>query len=248
VTKFLHRVFSSVRQQGLGGTLAKIAGTLPEKLFDAKYSTDTCTRSNLNTLTIASENRAHGTRYEPTRVLSLQKLLPTIRRMAPADSVLVDLGCGKGRVLLLAARAGFPKVRGLEFASELCDVARRNCSTFKAKTGVTATFDVIHADVTKYAIQTEENVFFLFNPFDVVIFEQVLLAVLDSWRMSPRRILMVICLPTADYRKAIELKPELVFLKTIRCWGYDFYLYEAREFPTAQFGNSRSTSQCGGWR
>ncbi len=229
----LRRISSSLRQQGFAGTAAKMAGTLPEKIFDWRYGTDTCAISNLSGLTIASENREHGTRYEPTRVLSLQKLLPTIRQITPGDSVLVDLGCGKGRVLLLAAGAGFRTVRGLEFASELCEIARRNCETFKAKTKIPANFEIIHADVTTYPYRAEENVFFLFNPFDAVIFERVLSAIVHSWRKSRRQVFVVICLPTQQYRDAIAARPELALMRKVRCWGYDFWIYGSCEGGTS---------------
>ena len=222
----VQQVVYSLRSVGITGTLAKAAGTLFEKSFDRKYGTDTCSRSNLSTLTITGESRAHATaRYEPTRVLSLRKLLPIIRKMAPPESVLLDLGCGKGRVVLLAAEAGFDRARGVEFAAELCEVARRNCSCFKAHTGSHTEFEISHSDVALYSIRAEENVFFLFNPFDALLFDQVLSKIIASWRNAPRDILIVILLPTVEYCEAIRRRAEITFVRGVRSWGYDFCVY-----------------------
>ncbi len=126
------RILASLRQQGLVGTMLKVVGIGVERWFDVRYGTDTCTRSQLDDLTIDSANKDKGMRYEPTRVMPLIRLFPALRKMMPANSVLVDLGCGKGRVLLLASHWGFREVRGVEFAQELCEIAKKNIATYSS--------------------------------------------------------------------------------------------------------------------
>lgn len=222
------RALKSVRQQGLGASLVKLAGPLVDRSFDRKYGTETCAISQLDRFTIESQNKARGARYEPSRVLPMRKMLPVIRQMAPADSVLLDFGCGKGRVLLLAAEQGFRTVRGIEFAEELCVIARQNIAAFKAQTASPAEIQVIKGDVTHYAIQPEEKVFFLFNPFDQVIFGKVLENIAVSLNSHPRKLLIVICLPSEEYRRTIEQRPEFTRTREFRFWGCDFSVYASR--------------------
>ena len=47
----------------------------------------------------------------------------------------MDLGCGKGRVLMLAVEYGFARVTGVDYSASLCEIARRNLDVLRARTG-----------------------------------------------------------------------------------------------------------------
>ncbi len=86
------------------------------------------------------------------------------------DDVLVDIGCGKGRVLCAAARRRLRSVVGVEFDAELAEQARRNATSMRMRrtpisvhTGDAAEFDY-----------RDGTVFCLFNPFGVQTLEVVL--------------------------------------------------------------------------
>jgi len=87
-------------------------------------------RGVMRTVTIAV-NRRHAVSYQPTKARPFQDLL---RRLdLPAGGTFVDVGSGKGRVLLLAARHPFKRVVGIEFSPSLCEQARRNIEIFRAQ-------------------------------------------------------------------------------------------------------------------
>ena len=161
--------------------------------FDIRYGTDTRSWLELNGLTIESDNlkRAGLGRYEPTRVLYLRKLFHNIKSMIPTHGAFVDLGCGKGRVLLIASEFGFAKVRGVEFAHELCEIALKNCAVYRDKTELGTEFRIIESDAAGYAINNDENVFFMYNPFDDVVMNKVLDNIAASLEMQPRRIWII---------------------------------------------------------
>jgi predicted RNA methylase len=138
-------------------------------LYDLNYGTDTITQRELDYLTIESENKERGVRYQPTRVMLLRKLFEKIRPIIPADPVLVDFGCGKGRVLLVASEFGFKEARGIEFSPELCKIARDNCAIYRKRTGTSTDFQIIEADVTNYRINSNENIFFMFKGNDLTL-------------------------------------------------------------------------------
>jgi len=140
-------------------TTARRAGVA----FDLRHGTNTTLWVNLNRLNIQSENAARGVDYQPTQVIPLRRLFKELE--IPRDKVFVDLGCGKGRVLLVAAEAGFRDLRGVEFSSELCEVATANCARYSEKTGSQAVFRIVHSDVVDYPMK-DADIFFLFNPFD----------------------------------------------------------------------------------
>jgi SAM-dependent methyltransferase len=223
----LSRLLKSVRQAGLGGTFAKLLCPYFDRKFDRDHGTETCAIRERNTLDIQSENKDFAARYEPSRVLPLRRMLPLIRRQLPEGSVLLDFGCGKGRVLLLAAEHGFP-ARGVEFSGELCGVAERNVRAFNARTGNTKEISVIPGDVTQYAVRPDEQVFFLFHPFAPPVFERVLDNLASSLSAHPRKMLIVVYLPSAEYHQAITARPEFELASRHRFWGCNFSVYATR--------------------
>jgi SAM-dependent methyltransferase len=71
----------------------------------------------------------------------------------------VDLGCGRGRALILAHEAGFPKIIGVDFSAPLCRTARKNLK----KLGIAS--NIVHSDVRTFLLPPERCVVFLYNPF-----------------------------------------------------------------------------------
>jgi SAM-dependent methyltransferase len=144
---------------------------LQERWFDLRYGTDTTTVSGLESLTIDGPNVADAVRYEPMRLRSFRRLLDALR--PPTSGVFIDIGCGKGRQLLLAAEYGFKRLRGVEFAKELCCIARDNAIRHRRRTGIDSQIDVVHADATQYQIRDDENVFLVNNPFGAGLMEKL---------------------------------------------------------------------------
>ena len=218
-----HRIRYSARNQGLRVTILKIYTLLVDRLFDFRYGLDTCSLSELDELTILSNNKERGVSYQPSRVIPLKKLFNKIKPHIPDNSVLVDFGCGKGRVLLIAKSFGFSEVRGIEFASELCTIARKNCSVFETNTGSNTPCRIIEADVTNYAINPEENVFFLFNPFDEEVLQKVVSGISNSLKARHRKVLIIYHFP--KFINVFDRSMDYVRLQDFDFWGYKFTVY-----------------------
>ncbi|PKO95946.1 MAG: hypothetical protein CVU14_11285 [Bacteroidetes bacterium HGW-Bacteroidetes-9] len=218
-----HRIKYALRNEGLRVTLLKIYTLLNDRLFDIRYGLDTCNLTELEELTITSENKDRGVSYQPSRVIPLKKLFSEIRPYMPADSVFVDFGCGKGRVLLIAKTFGFSEVRGIEFASELCEIARKNCSVFETNTGLNTPCRIIEADVTTYSINPDENVFFLFNPFDEEVLQKVISGISNSLKFRHRKVLIIYHFP--KFINVFDRSMEYERLQDFDFWGYKFTVY-----------------------
>jgi SAM-dependent methyltransferase len=127
--------------------------------FDVKYGTDTSGLVPLWNLTIASPNVRYGVRYEATtehELVSAIEFLPD----DPRELTFIDLGCGKGRTLLVASALGFKEVIGVEFALDLAEIARTNVQ----KRGVGNAI-VLHADAADFRFPQTDIVVYLYNPF-----------------------------------------------------------------------------------
>ncbi len=84
------------------------------------------------------------------------------------DFTFIDLGAGKGRVLLVASRFPFKRLIGVEFARELVETARRNIERFGCRA------EVVHADAADYRFPSENLVVYLYNPFGPEVLRPVL--------------------------------------------------------------------------
>lgn len=204
----------------------KLYTLIIDPLFDIKYGVDTYRWAQLAELMIDSDNKERGVLYQPSKVIPLKKMFNAIKLLIPADGILVDFGCGKGRVLLVASEFGFREVRGLEFAHELCEIARKNCAIFKAKKGFSTEYRIINCDVTNYAIAIDENVFYLYNPFDETILRKVLSNIAASLQIKHRKILIIYCNPLYTY--IIEQWNNFVRLQEFNFWGNKFIVYSNR--------------------
>jgi len=139
----------------------------------------------LRRLTIENANIARSSPYEAVNYYMLEKLLKTFRTLSP-DTSIIDLGCGKGRVMVVAAHLGFKKITGIEFAKELCDEAVLNMT--KAQTHIhDFKWEVIHDNVLDYSIKPDDAVFFMFNPFVESTLNQFLDSLEHSCKQYPRK-------------------------------------------------------------
>lgn len=222
----LGRISQSLHQDGLSATFAKLYGLGVDYWFDFRHGTDTCSWSELDRLSIPSENKAAGNRYQPVRIVPLRKLLANAVSQ-PANTVLVDFGSGKGRVLLVAAEWGVRELRGVEFSPELCRIARSNCDRFKAQTGIAATFQIMECDAVRYIVQPDENLFFFYNPFDDTVLSRVLDNIAGSLHSHPRKILIVYYNPV--WNDVVTARPGLKVVRELRLWGSQFNLIENRD-------------------
>src|SRR6185503_13873283 len=92
----------------------------------------------------------------------------------------IDLGSGKGRVLLMAAPYGFKKIMGVEFIPEWHRIAEQNIRKFTAQYGTASAIESFCMDAREFQFPAEPLVVYLFNPFP----EPVFAAVMDNLRRS----------------------------------------------------------------
>jgi predicted RNA methylase len=183
------RAINSLKNKGLKRSIQSLLSILEDYWFDLKYGVDTRHWVELDDLEIKTKNKEKGRRYQPTRVRDFNKLMNTLT--FPSNSVFVDLGSGKGRVILMATKYGFKRVVGVEFSHNLCEIARKNLLLFRKKSRLDVDVDIIKSDVVDYEIKGDENVFFLFSPFGEFVTAEVLKNISVSLEKKPRRVWLI---------------------------------------------------------
>lgn len=203
--------------------MIKLGSRAADYIFDIRYGIETHKWVQLDNLTIESVNKESGYCYQPTRVRPLRELFQAIMPLVPAEGALVDFGCGKGRVLIVASEFGFKEVIGVDFSKELCEIARSNCAVYKVRTKSLTEFHIIEADVADYAINPDDVVIFMFNPFNERVMASVLINICTSLERSPRKILLIYHNP--EYDQVFGLCDDFVKVDDLSFWGYKFSVY-----------------------
>ena len=178
-----------LQKYGVRGTIQVLAGTVADLGFDLRYGTDTKRRVDLADMDIRGPSAELAVHYEATRPREFHKLMS--RLGLPPGGVFVDIGSGKGRVLLMASDYGFHRVLGVELSAALCEIARSNVLTYRRRRPLSAPTEVLTSDALEYGFRDDETVLFLYNPFDASIVDAVADRIRESIRRRPRQVWII---------------------------------------------------------
>ena len=218
----IYLFLGSMKKRGILNTLFIVLSYMVDYASDVINGTDTLSFVNVEDMGVEEALQKHAKMYQPTFGYPLRRVLTTLE--IPAGKVFLDLGCGKGKALLVASEFNFKEVRGVEISALLCEIAKRNCSIYCNEGKVQAIFSIIHSDMAKYRIKDDEDVFFLFNPFDDFILKHVLYNIVSSLQKQKRKIWIIY--RNAIHRETIDqiLRPSSI--TELMFWGFDFVVFE----------------------
>ena len=148
--------------------------------------------------------------YEPTPYTVLERLAES--EYITRDNILVDYGCGKGRVdFYFSAQVGCQTI-GVDFDERMIRKALENKRSFAGKRK--PEFLCISAE--NYEI-TDADCFYFFNPFSREILCSVLGKIIDSYYSNPRSMTLFFYYPDEEYVAYLMTKNELMFVDEIDC-------------------------------
>lgn len=159
----------------------------------------------------AASEDAHRLPYEPTPYAVLEKLAADGR--IGRDNLLVDMGCGKGRVSLFLSRVTGCRSVGLDFNPAFIAEAEENLASVKGS--VRVSFAV--GDAERYEPPADADRFYFFNPFSAEILRSALARIAGSWYGAPRRILLFFYYPSDDYLRILFDDDALIPAGEIDC-------------------------------
>jgi len=105
--------------------------------------------------------------YQPTEPALFHEMLASLASSAKIDFrefTFIDVGSGKGRVLLMAADYLFRRIVGIELLPELHRVAKENIEKYKSDSQQCFAIDCLPADASEFTFAPEPTVLYLFNP------------------------------------------------------------------------------------
>ena len=149
--------------------------------------------------------------YEPTPYSVLERLAGSglIRK----DDVVLDYGCGKGRVDFFLAHQLGAKTIGIEYDERIYRSALENQMTIASK----AKADFVLTRAETYEVPQEVKHCYFFNPFSVEILHKVMNKITDSYYASPREMFLFFYYPSDEYISYLMTVDELEFYDEIEC-------------------------------
>ncbi|MDR3764319.1 MAG: class I SAM-dependent methyltransferase [Acidobacteriota bacterium] len=132
--------------------------------------------------------------YQPTVEGEFDEIMRALPDIDCKAFTFIDLGSGKGRALLLAARYPFARVVGVEVQPHLESIARANLEKIRGGMRCAVT-ESICADAREYEFPAGGILLYLFNPFPDYVLATVLDKLRESARRSPRPVLVVYSAP-----------------------------------------------------
>jgi predicted RNA methylase len=109
-----------------------------------------------------------------------------MRKLEPSETdALLDMGCGAGRAICVAAQYPFSRVIGIEIDQRLCALAERNARRLRR---YAVRPEIVCTDAAEYRVPDDITVVFFYNPFWGEVFKTALTRVLESFDRAPRRL------------------------------------------------------------
>lgn len=149
--------------------------------------------------------------YEPTPYCVLERLGNS--EWIGKSNVLLDYGCGKGRVDFFLSYQTRCRSIGIEYNERIFAMAEENRKN--AVSGRKTDFQL--EDATVYQVPENVDRCYFFNPFSVEILEKVIARITESYYENPREILLFFYYPSDEYIAWLMSQEQLLFSDEIDC-------------------------------
>ena len=149
--------------------------------------------------------------YEPTPYCVLERLAAS--ELISSEDVVLDYGCGKGRVDFFLSYRTKAQTIGIEYDTRIYQDALDNQKTAlsRAKTSFVLT------NAESYEVPAQVNRCYFFNPFSVEILHKVMARILESYYEDPRELFLFFYYPADEYVACLMTVDELEFYDEIEC-------------------------------
>ena len=149
--------------------------------------------------------------YEPTPYTVLERLVNS--GLIREGDVVLDYGCGKGRVDFFLSHQTKADTIGVEYDERIYRSAMENRQT--AALHLKTDFALARAEA--YEVPQAVNRCHFFNPFSLGILRKVMARILESYYENPREVLLFFYYPSEEYLSYLMMVNELEYYDEIPC-------------------------------
>ena len=172
-------------------------GDVTPHAFDVRYGVETTKRVHLSDLEIESPNWAYAEGYWPTPPEVFEEALSGLD-IAFEDYTFIDLGSGKGRVLLMASDYPFRQIIGVEFSKELQQVSEANIARYQSAMQKCKDVQSVCMDFTSFEFPGGPLFVFLYNPSSQAITYQLAENLAGAMKAQARPLWVLYVTPMYD--------------------------------------------------
>jgi SAM-dependent methyltransferase len=169
--------------------LQSAAGLWVSARFDRRAGVDTGGQISVDELDVPYEARGGAFGFGSVPVRSLRAALRRLE-VGGLDWTFIDLGCGKGRALLIAAEFEFSRLIGVEHSPTLAIVAQKNVEAAQHRFPGRC-LEVRHADAASFDRPDAPCVVFFYTPFEVTLLRSVLQRFETAQLRTPRPMILL---------------------------------------------------------
>jgi SAM-dependent methyltransferase len=158
--------------------------------FDRVFATDTGGIQDIVDRDVVGDNAKYGLSHIASDPADFDAMIGSLR-LPLSSYTFVDLGSGKGRAVILAARYAFAKVIGVEFVREFVETAHLNVAAARSQYLLHSEIELVLQDATAFDFPSGPVLLYLFNPFDSYVLKKVAQNALRSWLRVKRPFVVV---------------------------------------------------------
>jgi 16S rRNA G966 N2-methylase RsmD len=159
-----------------------------EIIGEKTYGINTTGADNLKSLEKKGIDISSATIYMPVSYDVLKQFFDEVK--LEKFNHLLDIGCGKGRAMCVAASNGIKKISGVELSKDLFIAAKENIAITK-QNHTSTTFEIYNNDAFYFEIEDDVDCIFMFNPFDETIMSAVMENIETSLENNPRKMTII---------------------------------------------------------
>jgi SAM-dependent methyltransferase len=191
----------SLAQRGLRGTLRfalERARRQPNQTgevkpqvhpFDARYGVETGGLIGGGELRSGHRNDVFNTAYygmAPSRFQRVMEYWIADQTHPGLENYsFVDLGCGKGRAVMMASEFDFREVVGVELHPPLAGIAETNVAVWTAAGRAVCPVRIVCGDATEFVFPEGPCLLYLFNPFAAPVMKRLIERIEEDFRGRP---------------------------------------------------------------
>ena len=184
--------FKALKELGLKTFTLILVGKIYNRAFDFTYGLDT--KPHLDQIKAMKQglkiNETYGSsKYSDSSLLALRKLFSSLN-LKPENTFL-DIGCGKGIVLIAALEQNLKKIKGFDHSQYLCNIASNNCSAYQRKLDKIITLEINCLSGDGYEFEDDEDILYFYNPFSEKTTENFITSIEESLARNRRDILII---------------------------------------------------------
>lgn len=163
--------------------------------FDQIHEVDTSGLLPSGHLATGHRNDEHITAYYAVAPSILRTLIEHWRETVPPFPIhsytFLDVGCGKGRAVLIASELGFRQVVGVELNPQMAAIAKTNARQWQQAHAADATapslasVEIVEQDALDYTFPSTPTLVFLFHPFEAPVLKALIRRIETQFAKRP---------------------------------------------------------------